>query len=234
MSTTLEQFENMLQSNKQHGSAIRAAAKKHPHGYAEWVRGMIAGTPYTAAGFDLARARREAAGLSRAEAMRECGRWHAGHGLWVEEQNTKRGSRQKRSGDRGAPAAASAAPGNSARSAGSKAYNARVAAYLAEGLTRGQAMNRAKKDDPGAFLAWLESGDTVDGTVAPTQTSAPARQAADQPIVTLSAEELAELGSRWEHPAFREVWGGDFDLLVSVREGRITYEDARARVKGAF
>ena len=191
MSTPLEQFLNMLQphANKQHGSAISAAAKKHPVGYTAYIKKLIAGTPNTAEGFDRALAELKAAGLSRAETMSQACRNHPARGLWVQKVNEDRRRGEK------APAAAprtSAAP---------------------------------TLQQP-----------------APTQATAPVVIAAAPPVATaaastpapathqvLSAADLAELRNRWEKfPALRAVYGDDFGLLVSLREGRITQDEVKS------
>lgn len=195
MSTPLEKFENMLQSNKQRGSAIRAAAKKHPVGYTAYVKKVIAGTPYTAEGFDRALAELKAAGFSKAEAMSQACRNHPARGLWVEKVNEdRRSQRGIRRGEK-APAAAPTTQ----------------AAPTPHQPAQTQAMA------PVAIAA------APPAATAATSTPAPATHQ------VLSAADLAELRSRWEKfPALRAVYGDDFGLLVSLREGRITQDEVKS------
>ena len=164
MSEPLKRFEKMLQAQMgKRTDAIRAAAKKHPVGYRQWIQAAVAGTPYTAQGFDKARGKLEALGLPRGQAMRECARHvPAAHSVWLTDYNDKLRSQssqkensRKPQAAAGATAAAHATRNVAAHGAGAAVYTAAVARHQAEGSTRGQAMSKAKRDDPEAFFAWV-------------------------------------------------------------------------------
>ena len=111
MNESLQRFEQLMHTSatQQRGAALHAAARQCPHGYRAWVEQQIAGTPYTAEGFDLARGKLEAAGLSKADALREACRSHPAHMLWVQRERESRSTRRSWPTPRGERGIASAA-----------------------------------------------------------------------------------------------------------------------------
>ena len=152
MNNVLERFEKeVLAYVGPRGEAIRAAASKHPAGYAIWIKAQLADTPCSAAGFDQARGKLEALGLTRGQAIKETAcACPAAHVEWIDNINGKKLSRAEKIRMGWAPAAV---PGRTAQ--GSVYYTAAVLRYRSEGLSRGNAIRRAAHDYPEAHEAWV-------------------------------------------------------------------------------